>query len=213
MSPMKPALLLLLSARTVAGSCVNMKKFTNTDCSGATVQDVNFTGLNAPGSECQNWGALSVKDQYCDIAGTFKQKVFAGPGCWVGPVASQEFESGICKWGIIFSCDAGAHCSTDHSRSKATVTLLKYGTADCSDEPSKVEFSVGSGKESQCFDQGTYSVKDQYCDTDGKFKQTVYGGNGCTGVGTKQVFDQDHCLYNIKLGSCVVAPSVASTFV
>merc|ERR1719221_1431870 len=26
-----------------------------------------------------------------------------------------------------------------------------------------------------------YSVKDQYCDADGKFKQTVYAGAGCVG--------------------------------
>merc|ERR1712032_274123 len=195
---------------TVDGSCVHMQKFAHADCSGPITENVNFSALNKEGSQCVAWGAFSFKDQHCNAEGTFKQSMFLGPGCLVGPVQSQEFERGVCQWGTKMSCDTQADCAAKSppSDGQATVTLLKYATSDCSDEPSRLTFPTGIAKGSPCFDMEPYSVKDQYCDADGKFKQTVYAGAGCVGEGAEQIFDDAHCTYSFKLGSCVRSPSV-----
>merc|ERR1719401_2835795 len=96
---------------------------------------------------------------------------------------SWEFEAGVCKWGTIISCTTQARCSSTVTKRStgATATLLKYENADCSGNPTEMQFPTGIAKGSPCFNMDTYSIKDQYCDTDGKFKQTIYAGKDCIG--------------------------------
>merc|ERR1712113_239241 len=107
-----------------------------------------------------------------------------------------EYERDVCKWGVIMSCLSQADCPSapvpSPADGQAMVTLMKYETSDCNGKPTKVQFPAGVHKGSPCFSMGTYAVKDQFCDADGKFKQTVYAGSGCAGDGTDQVFDPDH---------------------
>merc|ERR1712048_263538 len=84
----------------------------------------------------------------------------------------------------------------------ATVTIMKYETADCSGTPRLMKLPAGVRKGSGCWSTLTYSVNNQYCDTDGKFKQTVYAGPDCSGNRTVQVLGTDSCMDSIKLAKC-----------
>jgi hypothetical protein len=207
MSPLKIVGLLLAGAASADAGCVRMQKFDTDDCTGDAIQDKQWMTSNEENSKCVKWSWLSFKDQHCTADGGFKQKLYFGPGCILGPI-QQEFEKGVCQSKVIFTCDTTAEtCEAEKPKipakiGKATATLLKYGTKDCSDKPVEVKFPTARTKGTPCFNMGSYSVKDQYCDTDGKFKQTAFKGSDCQGHGMDQVYDHDHCMYGFKLGSC-----------
>jgi len=205
---MKVATLLFTGIPAATASCVHMQKFASNDCTGEPIEDKHFLMKEEPGAPCVKFGMFSMKDQYCDATNAFKQKLFVGPGCLLGPM-EQAFEHGVCKWGVIMSCGSDKCGDMKPSEGKAIATLMKYDGKDCSGAAHKLEFPTGTEKGSPCIPFGEYSIKDQYCDVDGKFKQTVFQGAGCKGDGKDQVYDEDHCTYGFKLASCARPTEVA----
>jgi len=206
MVSMKQILVVLL-AHGAASACVTLKKYGGGNCSGESANTTFIVGTSL-GSPCWDMGTYSVKDQYCDSDGTFKQSVFEGNGC-KGVANTQVFDKDHCLFDHdgggykLGSCEPG-DCTAGGSA--MCVSLKQYPNADCSGEPKGMEWGTGSAPGSPCYEMGTYSVKDQFCDSDGTYKQSVFMGQGCKGPVQSQVFDKEHCLYKMKLRSCEKGP-------
>lgn len=199
------AVLFLSGSDAASGSCVTMRQYADNTCSGNNVKEMNFTVGEGKGSPCLNFGKYSVKDQFCDSDGTFKQTAFMGDDC-KGDGMDQVYDLEHCTYNYQASCAPGKceASSSPPAESEATVTLKQYSTDDCSGEFKEITFPARAEPGSPCTPLRGYAVKDQYCDADGKFKQTVFMGDKCETNGADQVFDKDTCLYKLKLGSCTI---------
>mmetsp|Transcript_57522 Transcript_57522/g.171199 ORF Transcript_57522/g.171199 Transcript_57522/m.171199 type:complete len:163 (-) Transcript_57522:28-516(-) len=95
------------------------------------------------------------------------------------------------------------------------VTMTTYTTGDCSDTGAAQKWSVQSTAGSPCVDLGALSVKDQFCDANMSYHQTLYGSTNCSGSLMTSSFTNGQCIMGMKVdcaaGACPAASASRAT--
>lgn len=86
-------------------------------------------------------------------------------------------------------------CSLCAAPKVTTYDVQEYSNEDCSGEPSLLNFRSIPENSTSCVPYAGVWVHGQHCDaSDNRFKETIFTGEGCSGVGQEMTFPSGECV-------------------